>query len=83
MPIVTDRQAIITDSLNLSVNYASSFFILMGLFGLFGFYTFKKFYEQQRINKLSDRSFVFTTLVLGLIGSLTLIDYRRRYIYQA
>jgi len=35
------------------------------------------------LNKLSDRSFVFTTLVIGLLGSLALIDYKRRYIYQA
>eukprot|EP00347_Sterkiella_histriomuscorum_P008445 403345068 len=81
-PIVTDTDGLITDSMKLSKNYASSFFIIMSMFGLLGFFVFKKFYEQQRLNKLSDRAFVFVTLVFGLIGSLVLIDYQRRFIYQ-
>ncbi|CDW85558.1 UNKNOWN [Stylonychia lemnae] len=81
-PIIMDKNAVITDNLNLGGNYTAGFFIIMGFCGLVSFYLFKKFYEEQKINKLSDRSFVFTTLIFGLLGSLALIDYERRQIYQ-
>ena len=48
----------------------------MGITAFFSFLIFKYQYEEQRIKKVSDRGSVFLTLVIGLIGSLTLIDYR-------
>lgn len=76
-PLVTDSSMMFTDNLNFTTNFAVSLFVTMGLCGLFGFMMFKRIYEQQRINKFSDRAFVFTTLVFGLVGSLVLIDYKQ------
>lgn len=74
-PLVTDIEFLHTTSLNFSNDFSNALFICMGLISLFTFYLFQKLYTSQKIDKLSDRAYVFATLVFGLIGSLLLIDY--------
>lgn len=81
-PILTDQNHLFTENLTLSRNYAASVFITMCIFALLGFFSFRKFYERQRLNKLSDRAFVFSSLVIGFVGSMILIDYKKRFLYQ-
>jgi hypothetical protein len=64
-PIVTDRETLFSYTLEYEVEFAVALFVMMGSSGIIGFFIFKKLYEDQKINKLSDRAFIFSALVLG------------------
>ena len=71
-----------SDRLTFDSEFAVGLFVMMGVSSFLGFLAFKSLYEQQRINKLSDRAFVFAVLTLGMIGSMTLIDYKKRQVHS-
>lgn len=77
-PIVTDENAVFTDTLNYYSFFSNSLFLVMGLASFFAFLIFSRFHNIDGINIVSDRAFVLANLMLGILGSLMLIDYKAR-----
>ena len=77
-PILLDKEDKYTDTLYLRTDFVALSFITMGCASFFSLYIFKRLFHQLQIKKMSDRTYVYVTLVLGFFGSLMLIDFRQR-----